>query len=309
MPDLSERNRLETILPALDTARVSGGSRLWRLCLPIDTVRRPRGSRSSLCALFAQADGLDGSEMTRESRSARWDRDVEKDSSESDGFFPDRRQSVPETAARRSHRRARRRKTLTRPTLEHLQTWAKPRPSWDTAVRTPPSAKAWTIRPSLFFSRELPPLAGYFPPAMRPAARFATRVSAYRLPEGHPRALRTCRIPTVLPCEPSRAPDADPPRRFNILRPVTHYCQLTLRFSSISSPFSADSGDWQGWGAPDIHDDDGEPRARSPRSSVNLSSDSRRNSIDEPVRCRSIDLRNHGGGEGAIQGLDDPPLR
>lgn len=158
------------------------------------------------------------------------------------------------------------------------------------------------------FSRELPPLAGYFPTAMRPAARFATRVSAYRLPEGHPRALRTCRIPTVLPCEPSRAPDADPPRRFNIRRPVTH-CQLTLRFSSISSPFSADSGDWQGWGAPDIHDDDGEPRARSPRSSVNLSSDSRRNSIDEPVRRRSIDLRNHGGGEGAIQGLDDPPLR
>lgn len=70
-----------------------------------------------------------------------------------------------------------------------------------------------------------------------------------------------------------------------------------------------DSGDWQGWGAPDIHDDDGEPRARSPRSSVNLSNDSRRNSIDEPVRRRSIDLRNHGGGEGAIQGLDDPPLR
>ena len=87
------------------------------------------------------------------------------------------------------------------------------------------------------FSRELPTLAGYFPPATRPAARFATRVSAYRLPEGHPRALRTCRIPTVLPCEPSRAPDADPPRRFNVRRPVTH-CQLTLRFSSISSPFS-----------------------------------------------------------------------
>ena len=42
---------------------------------------------------------------------------------------------------------------------------------------------------------------------------------------------------------------------------------------------------------------------------VNLSNDSRRNSIDEPVRRRSIDLRNHGGGEGAIQGLDDPPLR
>lgn len=78
----------------------------------------------------------------------------------------------------------------------------------------------------------------------------------------------------------------------------------------IPSPFHlADSGDWQGWGAPDIHDDDGEPRARSPRSSVNLSNDSRRNSIDEPVRRRSIDLRNHGGGEGAIQGLDDPPLR
>ena len=77
---------------------------------------------------------------------------MEKDSSESsDVFFPDRRQPVPETAARRTHRRAQRRKTLTRPTLEHLQTWAKPRPSWDTAVRTPPSAKAWTIRPSPFF--------------------------------------------------------------------------------------------------------------------------------------------------------------
>ena len=159
---------------------------------------------------------------------------------------------------------------------------------------------------------------------MRPAARVATRVSAYRLPDGHPRASRACRIPTVLPCEPSRAPDADPPRRFNALDPSRKFCQLTLRFFGffffllvrnaalfvIPSPFHlADSGDWQGWGAPDIHDDDGEPRARSPRSSVNLSNDSRRNSIDEPVRRRSIDLRNHGGGEGAIQGLDDPPLR
>ena len=91
---------------------------------------------------------------------------------------------------------------------------------------------------------------------------------------------------------------------------------LLVRYAAYFGPFRhfvsfcyTDSGDWQGWGAPDIHDDDGEPRARSPRSSVNLSNDSRRNSIDEPVRRRSIDLRNHGGGEGAIQGLDDPPLR
>ena len=102
-------------------------------------------------------------------------------------------------------------------------------------MRTPRSAKARTIRPSRFlFSREP---RGIFFAAMRPAARFATRVSAYRLPDGHPRASRTCRISSVLPCEPSRAPDADPPRRFNVRRPVTH-CQLTLRFSSISSPFS-----------------------------------------------------------------------
>ena len=169
-------------------------------------------------------------------------------------------------------------------------------------------------------------LAGYFSAAMRPAARFATRVSAYRLPDGHPRASRMCRFSSVLPCEPSRAPDADPPRRFNALDPSRKFCQLPLRFfffffllvrnAAQFGPFRhfvsfcyTDSGDWQGWGAPDIHDDDGEPRARSPRSSVNLSSDSRRNSIDEPVRRRSIDLRNHGGGEGAIQGLDDPPLR
>ena len=53
MPDLSERKRLDTILPALVTARLSGGSRLWRLCLPKDTVRarsrdarRPSGASS-----------------------------------------------------------------------------------------------------------------------------------------------------------------------------------------------------------------------------------------------------------------------
>jgi hypothetical protein len=103
-----------------------------------------------------------------------------------------------------------------------------------------------------------------------------------------------------MPTLPAGSTFVDPSRKF---------CQLTLRFSSFRRLFHADSGDWQGWGAPDIHDDDGEPRARSPRSSVNLSNDSRRNSIDEPVRRRSIDLRNHGGGEGAIQGLDDPPLR
>lgn len=73
-------------------------------------------------------------------------------------------------------------------------------------------------------------LAGYFSAAMRPAARFATRVSAYRLPDGHPRASRTCGISSVLPCEPSRAPDADPPRRFNALDPSRKFCQLTLRF-------------------------------------------------------------------------------
>lgn len=73
-------------------------------------------------------------------------------------------------------------------------------------------------------------LAGYFSAAMRPAARFATRVSAYRLPDGHPRASRTCGISSNLPCEPSRAPDADPPRRFNALDPSRKFCQLTLRF-------------------------------------------------------------------------------
>ena len=95
-------------------------------------------------------------------------------------------------------------------------------------MRTPRSAKARTIRPSRFlFSREP---RGIFFAAMRPAARFATRVSAYRLPDGHPRASRTCRISSVLPCEPSRAPDADPPRRFNALDPSRKFCQLTLRF-------------------------------------------------------------------------------
>ena len=104
---------------------------------------------------------------------------MEKDSSESsDVFFPDRRQPVPETAARRTHRRAQRRKTLTRPKLEHLQTWAKPRPSWDTAVRTPPSAKAWTIRPSPFFPGT-PPTRGIF--SNRDATRSALRDPRFRV--------------------------------------------------------------------------------------------------------------------------------
>lgn len=103
---------------------------------------------------------------------------MEKDSSESDVFFPDRRQPVAETAARRTHRRAQRRKTLTRPTLEHLQTWAKPRPSWDTAVRTPPSAKAWTIRPSPFFPGT-PPTRGIF--STRDATRSALRDPRFRV--------------------------------------------------------------------------------------------------------------------------------
>ena len=95
-------------------------------------------------------------------------------------------------------------------------------------MRTPRSAKARTIRPSRFFFSREP--RGIFSAAMRPAARFATRVSAYRLPDGHPRASRTCGISSVLPCEPSRAPDADPPRRFNALDPSRKFCQLTLRF-------------------------------------------------------------------------------
>ena len=163
----------------------------------------------------------------------------------------------------------------------------------------------------LFFFPGTPDSRDIFRRDPQRASRPAFPRIAYRLPDGHPRALRTCRIPTFLPCEPSRAPDADPPRRFNVRRPVTqilptHAALFVIKFRLL---FHADSGDWQGWGAPDIHDDDGEPRARSPRSSVNLSNDSRRNSIDEPVRRRSVDLRNHGGGEGAIRGLDDPPLR
>ena len=190
-------------------------------------------------------------------------------------------------------------------------------------MRTPRSAKARTIRPSrFFFSRE--PRGIFF---RRDATRSALRDPRFRVSPPRRTSASVTYVsylvgPSVRAVSGARCRPSPPVQRS---RPVTQilpthaalfwffFFFLLVRNAAlfvIPSPFHlADSGDWQGWGAPDIHDDDGEPRARSPRSSVNLSNDSRRNSIDEPVRRRSIDLRNHGGGEGAIQGLDDPPLR
>ena len=123
----------------------------------------------------------------------------------------------------------------------------------------PPSAKAWTIRPRPFFPGT-PPTRGIFSRvdpqrASRPA--FPRIASPRDIRERYVRVVsrrsfRASRLGRPTPTLPAGSTFVDPSRKF---------CQLTLRFSSFRLLFHADSGDWQGWGAPDIHDDDGEPRA------------------------------------------------
>ena len=310
MPDLSERNRLETILPALDTARLSGGSRLWRLCLPIDTVPRS-GHGTSLCASSPRGpdlrckrdDARDSECQIGHDRIVTW----RKIHPSHQMFFSPTVVNPFRKPPRGAHTDAR--NDAKHSHVQHSST-CKHGPSRDQAgtrrcvPHVAPRPEPFA-RHAVFFPGNL---AGYFSPrcdpqrASRPA--FPRIVSPRDIRERYVRVVsrrsfRASRLGRPTPTLPAGSTFVDPSRIANSRCAFRRYRLL----------FPADSGDWQGWGAPDIHDDDGEPRARSPRSSVNLSSDSRRNSIDEPVRRRSVDLRNHGGGEGAIQGLDDPPLR
>ena len=83
----------------------------------------------------------------------------------------------------------------------------------------PPSARPGPFARHLF-SRELAPLAGYFPAN---ATRSALHDPRFRVssPRGHPRALRTCRIPTVLPCGRLSGARRRPSPPVQRCRPVT----------------------------------------------------------------------------------------
>ena len=159
-----------------------------------------------------------------------------------------------------------------------------------TAVRTAhkaePAARRFFREPRGYFSADEP-------------AALATRVSAYRLADGHPQ--RPCvSYPDGPSCRAVSAPDADPPRRFNALDPSSKspnsrcafwifFARAALR-SEIPSPsiWTLTTG---GLGPPTFTTTTATRALRLAPPSPLRQPPARR----EPVRRGSIDLRRHGG--------------